>query len=165
MNNKFIHQYTRLLEATKQRIDDKCWKGYTKKGTKTIKKNGNKTRVNNCVKNEETFTPCDHCKQRSKCEAAGKCLLNVHKESSEELSQGKEFHLGDNLDTIAELREFLKNNVESDNYTEHVGYGDTHPNTITIHDVTRLGHDVLDEIFAFVDSTHDELYEAVKKDW
>jgi len=76
-HSQFDSEYTRLIESTKQRLDSSCWKGYTKKGTKTIKKNGKKKRVNNCVKTEETFTPCDHCEQRSKCEAAGKCLLSM----------------------------------------------------------------------------------------
>ena len=63
--------FDKLYEKTKQRLDDKCWKGYRKQGTK---KKGD-TIVNNCVKiKEEKFKPCDHCKQRSKCEAAGKCL-------------------------------------------------------------------------------------------
>jgi len=34
---------------TKQRLDPKCWKGYTKQGTKV--KGG--TRVNNCVKKKK----------------------------------------------------------------------------------------------------------------
>lgn len=82
MNSKFDTEYIRLIESTKQRLDSSCWKGYTKKGTKTIKKDGKKTRVNNCVKTEETFTPCDHCEQRSKCEAAGKCLRGEIEEAA-----------------------------------------------------------------------------------
>ena len=53
MNSQFDDQYTRLMESTKQRLDSSCWDGYTKKGTKTIKKDGKKKRVNNCVKTEE----------------------------------------------------------------------------------------------------------------
>ncbi len=52
MNSQFDDQYIRLMESTKQRLDSSCWDGYTKKGTKTIKKDGKKKRVNNCVKTE-----------------------------------------------------------------------------------------------------------------
>ena len=51
-HSQFDSEYIRLMESTKQRLDSSCWKGYTKKGTKTIKKDGKKTRVNNCVKTE-----------------------------------------------------------------------------------------------------------------
>ena len=51
-----LSQFDSLYEATKQRLDSKCWKGFRKDGTKTIKKDGKKTRVNNCVKvNESSF--------------------------------------------------------------------------------------------------------------
>ena len=33
-------------KATKQRLDESCWKGYRKSGTKVK----GKTRVNNCIK-------------------------------------------------------------------------------------------------------------------
>ena len=41
--------FDKLYEKTKQRLDDKCWKGYRKQGTK---KKGD-TIVNNCVKIKE----------------------------------------------------------------------------------------------------------------
>lgn len=42
--NKFDTVYNDLISEIK------CWKGYTAEGKKTIKKNGKKKRVNNCVK-------------------------------------------------------------------------------------------------------------------
>ena len=43
-------KFDQLYEKTKQRLDDKCWKGYRKQGTK---KKGD-TIVNNCVKIKES---------------------------------------------------------------------------------------------------------------
>ena len=41
--NTFKEYYEQLTEM-------KCWKGYKAQGKKTIKKNGKKKKVNNCVK-------------------------------------------------------------------------------------------------------------------
>jgi len=43
-----------LSEADKQRLDPACWDGYKigNPKTKTVKRNGKTTRVNNCVKEE-----------------------------------------------------------------------------------------------------------------
>ena len=43
-------EFDKLFEKTTQRLDASCWDGFRKQGTKTIKKNGKKKRVNNCVK-------------------------------------------------------------------------------------------------------------------
>ena len=60
MKDTFNELYYQLVEKTTQRLDSKCWKGYTKKGTKTIKKDGKKKRVNNCVKVDEIIDEAEY---------------------------------------------------------------------------------------------------------
>ena len=66
------------MPTFKQYHEQKCWDGYKpdpNKKTKYSPSKGKTKRVNNCVKiKEDKYTPCDHCNQPAKCEAAGKCL-------------------------------------------------------------------------------------------
>lgn len=85
MISKFDEMCNKILsekKAKKTRIDKKCWKG--KKIGKPATKVKDGVRVNNCVKeaSDEEFVPCDHCEQRSKCTAAGKCLGGEIKEAT-----------------------------------------------------------------------------------
>lgn len=50
-------EFDKLFEKTTQRLDASCWDGFRKQGTKTIKKNGKKKRVNNCVKENSSGEP------------------------------------------------------------------------------------------------------------
>ena len=75
MKDTFNQLYYQLVEKTTQRLDASCWDGYKKQGTKTIKKNGKKKRVNNCVK--------------KKVEEAAKCTGPTKKASS--TSKGKKY--------------------------------------------------------------------------
>lgn len=84
-----------VVEAVKQRLDPKCWKGKHKEGTKI--KGG--VRVNNCVPNEsieEHDEPCcDACAaQGTTCESddgviSGKEMLNIFKKMHHEHGYNK----------------------------------------------------------------------------
>lgn len=136
MNDTFSQLYYELLEKTTQRLDSKCWKGYTKKGTKTIKKNGKKTRVNNCVKVNESYDEDDNL-----------------------LSLGFDLHAIGEL--IKQLQKYnLKHGVvgEGAHYQQHIAPGDDLPNAITIHPLVwqKLGPGKRQKIEELVDNTFNE---------
>jgi hypothetical protein len=113
--------------------------------------------VNNCVKiKEDQFTPCAHCEQRTKCEAAGECLRGGVDESD---SSGEQIDLGYNLDAIEDLLALLAqyHMHEGKHFASHVGYGDSLPNAITIPNsiLKRLSSEQLEEIRATASASHD----------
>ena len=100
------------------------------------KKKGDK-RVNNCVKIKES-------------------------------AEGKLLELGYNLDAIEDLmRMFEELGMKNQqHFTAHVGYGDTLPNAITIHNDTlnRIDPDVLADIEATAEASHDDGVEYYEGD-
>jgi hypothetical protein len=81
MKDTFNELYYQLVEKTTQRLDSKCWKGYTKKGTKTIKKDGKKKRVNNCVKVDEA-AKCTGPTKKASSTSKGKKWMKCVKSDS-----------------------------------------------------------------------------------
>jgi len=81
MKDTFNELYYQLVEKTTQRLDSKCWKGYTKKGTKTIKKDGKKKRVNNCVKVDEA-AKCTGPTKKASSTSKGKKYMKCVKSDS-----------------------------------------------------------------------------------
>jgi len=81
MKDTFNELYYQLVEKTTQRLDSKCWKGYTKKGTKTIKKDGKKKRVNNCVKVDEA-AKCTGTTKKASSTSKGKKWMKCVKSDS-----------------------------------------------------------------------------------
>lgn len=77
-----LSQFDSLYEATKQRLDSKCWKGFRKDGTKTIKKDGKKTRVNNCVKVSEKNAKCTGPTKKASSTSKGKKYMKCVKSDS-----------------------------------------------------------------------------------
>ena len=69
--------FDKLYEKTKQRLDDKCWKGYRKQGTK---KKGD-TIVNNCVKIKEA-AKCTKATKKASSTAKGKKWMKCVKSDS-----------------------------------------------------------------------------------
>jgi len=69
--------FDKLYEKTKQRLDDKCWKGYRKQGTK---KKGD-TIVNNCVKIKEA-AKCTKATKKASSTSKGKKWMKCVKSDS-----------------------------------------------------------------------------------
>ena len=70
-------KFDQLYEKTKQRLDDKCWKGYRKQGTK---KKGD-TIVNNCVKIKEA-AKCTKATKKASSTSKGKKWMKCVKSDS-----------------------------------------------------------------------------------
>ena len=70
-------KFDQLYQETKQRLDDKCWKGYRKQGTK---KKGD-TVVNNCVKIKEAAR-CTKATKKASSTSKGKKWMKCVKSDS-----------------------------------------------------------------------------------
>ena len=70
-------KFDELYEETKRRLDDKCWKGYRKQGTK---KKGD-TIVNNCVKIKEAAR-CTKATKKASSTSKGKKWMKCVKSDS-----------------------------------------------------------------------------------